>query len=194
MHYPINQYLPPLEQFCCWNGGFSQEECDKLVEVAELFEFRKGRVGNDQETLEVRDSDITWLHHDDQTHWIHDRIAGITAKINHEKFNLDLDGLDGLQYSKYALNQHYNWHTDGHGTNVINHRKLSMSLMLSHPEEYEGGELLLNSTGDADKCAALKLKRGDIVFFYSFVPHKVAPVTKGERLALVTWAMGPKYR
>lgn len=193
MHFPVHPVLPPFQPYCCYSGGFTPEECDKIVDLAELYEFRKGRVGNNATDLDTRDSDITWLHANEETHWIHERISAIVSKVNFDKFQLDLNLLDGVQYTKYSTEQHYDWHIDSNvGVPVRDHRKLSMTLMLSHPDDYEGGSLVLNTGGNPDRAESFKPPRGDIVFFYSFVPHKVMPVTKGERVSLVTWVLGPK--
>jgi predicted 2-oxoglutarate/Fe(II)-dependent dioxygenase YbiX len=67
--------------------------------------------------------------------------------------------------------------------------------MLTNPEEYEGGEFLINTRGDQDKeVPTLKVKMGDLLVFYSHLPHKVAPVTSGCRVTLVTWALGAKLK
>jgi len=199
MNFPILQYTPPIEPFCIWTGGFTQEECDSITQICELLEFQKGKIGTAADSTldkEVRNSDITWVHPTNQNDWIFKRLGALMGRINYDKFQLDLDCFEPLQYSKYGPDQHYNWHTDTVNTppNPELFRKLSFSVMLTDPKDYEGGELLLAPNGNNEKCDSLKRNRGDIVVFYSNVPHKVAPVTKGERVTLVTWAMGPKPR
>ncbi len=117
------------------------------------------------------------------------------SRVNGEKFGMDLDFFEGLQYTKYALDQHYDWHVDVHeGERVPAHRKLSISVMLTGPEDYEGGEFLLSLSGNQDKPLALRPEIGAAVVFYSHIAHKVAPVTKGDRISMVTWACGPRVR
>ena len=73
-------------------------------------------------------------------------------------------------------------------------RKLSFSLMLSNEDEYEGGNFLLSTSGSESKTQPMKLQKGDLMVFYSYISHKVQPVTSGERLTLVTWALGNKLK
>lgn len=197
--FPIHQYVPPVELFCVWHDAFTKEECDAIIQEAELQEFKKGSIGSAETSRidsDIRDSDITWVEPTRENDWIHKRIATVAGQINFDKYQLDLDVFDGFQYSKYNVDGHYDWHTDI----IISpndpslHRKLSLSLMLTDPKEYEGGELLLAGGGNNSNPVSLKRNKGDLIAFYSFVPHKVAPVTSGERVALVTWALGPKFR
>lgn len=196
MHYPIPQFIPPTENFRFWEGGFSPEELDRIIEIAERFDFTPGSVGNGMINEEVRDSKITWIHLEEETRWIHDRLAAISSKINFYHFGFDLDVVDGLQYTKYNSDkkQHYRWHTDNYIGREGYQRKLSCTLMLTEPDQYEGGELLLNTNGNQDQPDSFKPKRGDIIFFRSHLPHQVSPVTAGERVSLVTWFLGPRTR
>ena len=61
-------------------------------------------------------------------------------------------------------------------------RKLSFIIGLSPTESYEGGEVIFK-VGPEEK--AIKIEQGKMITFPSFVLHKVAPVTKGERYVLV---------
>ena len=67
-----------------------------------------------------------------------------------------------------------------------------MSIQLSEPKEYEGGELELINYSNYP--IMLEKKIGTTIVFDAKSPHKVWPVTWGERLALVGWANGPKLR
>jgi PKHD-type hydroxylase len=184
-----------MEPFCIWSGAFTPEDCDRIVKNGELAEFQKGAVGEQKsQDNAVRDTDIAWIMPSPNTFWIFDRMNEVVSKVNFDKYQMDLREFDGFQYSKYAEKGHYDWHVDTEPNPRPSglFRKLSCSLALSNPEDYEGGELLLNVTGKAENSAALRPTRGDLVLFYSSVPHKVMPVTKGKRVTLVTWACGPK--
>lgn len=61
---------------------------------------------------------------------------------------------------------------------------VSMTIFLSAPESYEGGELTVRTTfGDR----TVKLPAGDAVIYPSSSLHRVAEVTLGERLVALTW-------
>ena len=79
-------------------------------------------------------------------------------------------------------------------------RKLSVTCNLSHPEDYQGGELEFhrNDVSKSKKVNLYKCKeiasRGSIVVFPSFVYHKVYPVVKGKRYSLVMWNTGDPFK
>ena len=70
------------------------------------------------------------------------------------------------------------------GTPVKVRTDISMTLFLSEPDEYEGGELMIEDTYGSQK---VKLPAGDIVLYPSTSLHRVTPVTKGRRLASFFW-------
>lgn len=61
---------------------------------------------------------------------------------------------------------------------------LSFTLFLSDPNEYDGGELMIEQAGYSQ---SLKLPAGDLVLYPSTSLHEVRPVTRGERLVAVGW-------
>ncbi len=79
-------------------------------------------------------------------------------------------------------------------------RKLSVTVSLSDPKDYKGGELEFDfRNGDPDKKPVIKkcteiLSRGSLVVFPGFVWHRVCPVKKGERNSLVIWNLGKPYK
>lgn len=193
----IDTFIPPMEPFVIWGGAFTSDECEQIKAVGELCEFTKASVGEGApiHDEEIRDTDIVWIEPHADNHWIFERMNELVAKINFDKFQLDLDRFDGFQYSKYKVDGHYDWHTDvmlAPKNGLF--RKLSLTVMLTEPDEYEGGEFMFNLNGDQAKADSAKVKKGDLVCFYSNIPHKVAPVTAGERITLVTWALGSKMR
>lgn len=61
---------------------------------------------------------------------------------------------------------------------------MSFTLFLAGPEEYDGGELIME---DGFGGRAVKLPAGDLVLYPSYVVHRVEPVTRGARLACFSW-------
>lgn len=61
---------------------------------------------------------------------------------------------------------------------------VSATLFLASPDEYDGGELLIEDTFGAQ---AVKLPAGDMVIYPSSSVHRVSPVTRGERVASFFW-------
>lgn len=207
MIFPVHYFVPAFKSVAHCPAVFTPEQCDQIVAMGELIAhqqggYNKGLIGGEESVARdepsVRITDIAWLVPNHENDWVHNRISQVVGRVNCDYFQLDLDGFDGFQFSHYESNvkAHYDWHIDAHEEppNPAEHRKLSISVMLSDPSEYEGGELLLNARGNPDKSERPAMKKGDMVLFYSFVPHCVTPVTKGVRNTLVTWACGSKFR
>jgi|EndMetStandDraft_9_1072997.scaffolds.fasta_scaffold14653_3 PKHD-type hydroxylase len=87
-------------------------------------------------------------------------------------------------FSRYWPGMTYGNHVDnalmsGMRTDV------SMTLFLSDPADYDGGELVIDSTAGEQE---IKLPPGSAVVYPTTALHRVAPVSRGQRLACVTWA------
>ena len=98
-----------------------------------------------------------------------------------------------VQFTEYTVDNFYHWHQDNldssiNGTN----RKLSLSVNLSNPKDYEGGNLEF-FMGNVKPFDPLKRKQGSVIVFDSSIWHRVTPVTKGIRYSLVTWLWGPNF-
>lgn len=90
-------------------------------------------------------------------------------------------------YSRYRAGMHYGMHVDNPimgGTNPLR-SDVSITIFLSDPASYDGGELTIESPGGARQ---VKLAAGDAVVYATTALHRVEPVTRGERLVVVTWA------
>jgi PKHD-type hydroxylase len=99
--------------------------------------------------------------------------------------------MEDMQYTVYGSGgDHYNWHIDSGGSNPCP-RKLSLSLQLSDPSEYEGGNLEFMIGKDGNSA---KKERGLVVAFPAYRLHRVTPVTKGVRKSIVIWTTGPQFR
>ena len=77
-------------------------------------------------------------------------------------------------------------------------RKLSMTLNLTEPTDYTGGDLKFDfgphaGRGRFKTCKEIR-PRGSIIIFPSFMHHQVTPVTKGTRYSLVIWSLGKPFR
>ena len=117
----------------------------------------------------------------------------IFIDINQKYYEYDLHDIFEFQLIKYYVGGNYNWHCDyGEAPVSGSVRKLSMSVHLTDPKEYEGGEL--NLINYSNYPVMVNNSLGSTILFDSKVPHKVWPVTWGTRIALVVWANGPKLR
>lgn len=89
--------------------------------------------------------------------------------------------------SRYEVGMDYGLHVDDAfmGTSSRARSDISLTVFLSDPGDYDGGELIMASPFGEQK---IKLPAGAAVVYPSSTLHQVAPVTRGERLAAVTWA------
>jgi len=124
-----------------------------------------------------------------------DKIKHITIDINRQFFGFDLyekSNFDTANLNEYSdTNQgEYGWHSDGHLDGIWD-SKLTVILNLSQ-DEYEGGdfEIFLNKPIKINEFK----ESGSLLIFPSFLHHRVTPVTKGHRITLSQWFLGPALR
>ena len=132
------------------------------------------------------------------------RLADHVRAANAAVFGYDLDGFhpeDPVLLLRYTAGGHYTWHQDAAGLpHPFAGRKLTFVLQLSSGEDYEGGDLqlaghhLLDDEATGRARALAWRAQGTLIVFPAWEVHRVAPVTSGERLALVGWAHGPALR
>ena len=90
-------------------------------------------------------------------------------------------------YARYTPGMQYGDHVDDPvmGTDGTLYRSdVSITVFISDPAGYEGGELVINTPFGEQQ---VKLPAGDAVMYASSSLHRVAEVTRGERLVAVTW-------
>jgi PKHD-type hydroxylase len=92
-------------------------------------------------------------------------------------------------FNRYSAGQSYGRHIDGGirpvaGTHHRVRTDLAATLFLSDPEEYDGGELIMEDTFGIQQ---LKLPAGDLVVYPANSIHEVTPVTRGTRIASFFW-------
>jgi PKHD-type hydroxylase len=162
-----------------------------------------------------RNSKNSWIP---TNHWVSGFLWNYVQRANRENFLYDLSNVDGefMQYTIYDQGEYYGWHNDsgisshykpisignrGYGEAILQDfvnencekvRKLSFSLLLSDPDEYEGGNLQLMD--ESGKSYIAPRKKGVIVLFDSRTQHRVQKVTKGTRKSIVGWVVGPRWK
>ena len=152
-----------------------------------------------------RDSNIVWMN----DRWIYNEIQPYVNLANKNAgWNFEWSHSESCQFTKYEKGQFYDWHCDGwaepyYNPNDPTHgkiRKLSVTVSLSDPKDYKGGELEFDFRNVAPdkkrnikKCTEI-LPKGSLVVFPGFVWHRVCPVKKGSRYSLVIWNLGWPYK
>lgn len=159
-----------------------------------------------------RNCEVGWIS---TSHWIAPLIWYYIERANRENFRFDINQFDNecIQYTRYSSGHYYGWHRDdclgtklsypstgfenklpdrGNLSNEEVCRKLSFSLLLNDPSEYEGGQFQMISY--TNKMYEVPQEKGLLVIFDSTTLHRVRSVKKGTRKSLVGWVMGPRWK
>lgn len=168
---------------------FTPEECMAIIAIGNS-KLQEATLFGNETNKDIRESQIAWLHGSD-IEFAFRRVTDAVLNINSQFFNFDLFGMaEGFQFTKYdAPTGHYGMHIDKMLNGTV--RKLSLTIQLSSPEDYEGGELALQLSKESD---IMPKELGKMVVFPSYVLHEVRPVTKGTRYSLVAWITGKPFK
>jgi PKHD-type hydroxylase len=176
-----------------YKEGLDLIDVKNVENLADTYPYTKGTIVGSEEIVEsIRKSKIKWLHPNDDSQWLYDKIINMVVEANQSMWNFNLYSvIDSIQYTVYSEGGgHYDWHMDI-GPDSISHRKISVTIQLSSPSEYDGGKLQMK-TGVGDiECPQGK---GTVVVFPSFILHRVTPLTSGNRKSLVLWVGGEHYK
>ena len=186
---------------------FTVEQCNSIIKIGKecpkikgsVFETKNNKQNNyENQNIEksninedIRKSNISWIPFEKLTP-MYNQLTQVIHQMNNNFFGFEGIQLnEPAQYTEYSLGDFYDWHIDLNTTGETQApvRKISMSLLLSDPNEFEGGDLDII---DPHKKAVLQ--QGQAIFFASFLRHRVNPVTKGNRKSLVVWFGGPPFK
>jgi PKHD-type hydroxylase len=176
-----------------WDDLFTPTELDALERHGDALMPQKAAIaaptGDDDA---VRITQVAWIANSPAAAPFYEKLAGAVQHLNSRFYRYDVTGLETLQYTVYHADQgsHYHWHMD-YGIHNPRPRKISMTLQLTDPARYEGGELQFQA---GHRTASAPRRRGALIAFPSFILHRVTPVTAGTRKSLVAWAAGPDFR
>lgn len=187
-----------LTPFVQLNDIILEEDIQDIIDQCSRIDIVPGNtLSNTMIEKSVRISDVGWVPLANDTIWIYDLLSIIVRRINGEFYKFDLFGFsEPLQYTIYNGNLidggHYTWHQDSSNISTeFGTRKLTLVVQLSHPYEYEGGDLEILY---GDTPHKVDKKRGTVIAFPSWQLHRVTPTTAGIRKSLVVWITGPSWR
>lgn len=183
-----------------WDDGFTEDELNRIEEICSSNQTEKAKIigtQDDNELDKIRKSKVHFYSRNEKTSWIFEKFNSIITIINENYYNYNLNGYSDFQYTEYhAVEQgKYDWHMDMlHGQSTPNTtRKLSVVMCLSDPEkDFEGGDFEIN-VGSENESEKITMKKGRMIFFPSYIIHRVKPVTLGIRKSIVIWITGPKF-
>ena len=175
---------------------FTPDQCRQVIECGRKQKPQKAQVGMGREPgggldTEKRVTTISWIPFKEMPE-MYNQVNKFIQIANRNHFGFeDIEITENAQFTEYPEGGFYDWHMD---TDVnMKHeppvRKISMTLLLSPENQFEGGDLELMAKGKR-----VPLKQGYAIIFASFLNHRVAPVTRGIRQSLVMWFGGTPFK
>ena len=205
-----------------WNEEITKSDCEKIINEFDTSKSVDATTGNYQKNLypeeieeykkngnwdfdknqpknintpdeSTRKTKLNWLP---LQHKFNKILSEYVTKANTIMYHYDIGKFTPCQFARYDVGDFYNYHQDS-GHNIVEYeketRKLSMTLQLSDPDTYEGGQFFFYNGNKEEEEPEIQ-KQGSILVFDSRMWHRVAPVTKGVRYSLVSWVLGPHFR
>jgi PKHD-type hydroxylase len=180
-----------------WQGLFSEAELDAITRHGDSLALENAELSVGGGAYDsIRETKVAWVARNPRTEFFHRRLEEAVLALNARFFRFDLSGLADFQYALYGGPEggHFDWHKD-YGRDPSDPgrepRKLTLSLQLSEPADYDGCELQVRAGHQIDIAPK---ERGTLVAFPANVLHQVTPITRGQRRSLVIWAVGPEFR
>ena len=174
---------------------FTPDQCRQIIASGRAqkpltAQVGMGKPGGGTDTKK-RVTTISWIPFKEMGHMYQD-LNKFIQKCNETHFGFgDIRITENAQFTEYPEGGFYDWHMDcdvnmAHEPPV---RKISMTLLLNDPAEFEGGDLELMAPG-----RFAELKQGHAICFASFLNHRVNKVKRGVRQSLVVWFGGKPFR
>ena len=174
---------------------FTPDQCRQIINCGrsqppQRAQVGMGKPGGGTDTKK-RVTTISWIPFKEMSFMYQDLNRFIQkCNLNHFGFG-DIRITEQAQFTEYPEGGFYDWHMDcdvnmQHEPPV---RKLSMTLLLNNPSEFEGGDLELMAPGKYKK-----MEQGHATVFASFLNHRINPVRRGVRQSLVVWFGGTPFK
>ncbi|HRH03333.1 MAG TPA: 2OG-Fe(II) oxygenase [Bacteroidia bacterium] len=187
------EYNLDFVDYVWYKNLFNEVEVKNILSLWDTNLVKEAEVNADNTRItrdDLRKSEVMFIA-PAGNEWVYDKLSAACIQANTNRYKFEITGFQTeLQLASYGPQQFFEWHMD-FGTGNVSNRKLSISVQLSSPDEYEGGELqfMINQ----NIFTATK-EKGTAIIFPSFGLHRVTPVTKGVRKSIVGWISGPPYR
>lgn len=184
--------------FVVWEGVLEPGLVQDFARHAASLPHHDGTVDVGREAYDgkTRITKVAWVQRTAETAKFYDRIEEIVVSLNNQFFGYDLTAMVPFQHLIYEADAqgHLEWHLDyakETSQQGREFRKLSLSIQLSDPSDYDGGDLQAQVKGNIETAPK---SFGTVIAFPSFILHRVTPLTRGVRHALVIWVLGPDFR
>ncbi len=152
-------------------------------------EMGDSKLINDVLNKNIRKSKNTWIP---TYHWIGGWLWHYVEMANRNNFLYDISFIESesMQYASYGVGENYLRERTAIENELV--RKISFSLQLSDPDDYEGGNIQF--IDESDKSYIAPRQKGSLIIFDSRTKHRVCKVRSGVRKSIVGWVVGPRWK
>ena len=175
---------------------FTPKQCQMIIDMGHSLKPEQARVGGGKKEgvhdTKKRVTTISWIPFDKMSE-MYKTIEATMIRTNANHFGFDnVEITEIAQFTEYPKGGFYDWHMDAEVSCQYEPpvRKVSMTILLSPQEEFEGGDLEFMTEGNKPP----QLLQGQAIFFCSMIRHRVSKVKKGVRRSLVMWFGGPPFK
>ena len=175
---------------------FTPAQCQDIINMGHQQKSEEARVGSTKKKskydTKMRITTISWLPFKAMPD-MYRIIERSMLQVNGNHFGYEgMSITEPAQFTEYPKGGFYDWHMDAEVNCQFEPpvRKISMTILLSPPSEFEGGDLEFMTEGNKPP----QLLQGQAIFFCSMIRHRVSKVKKGIRRSLVMWFGGPPFK
>jgi PKHD-type hydroxylase len=176
---------------------FTSQQCQDIINMGHQQKQEEAKVGHKDKAAgkhdtKMRITTISWIPFKEMPD-IYRIIERVMKQVNGNHFGYEgMTITEPAQFTEYPKGGFYDWHMDAEVNCQFEPpvRKISMTILLSPQNEFEGGDLEFMTQGNKPP----QLLQGQAIFFCSMIRHRVAKVKKGIRRSLVMWFGGPPFK
>jgi len=176
---------------------FSPAQCQDIINMGHQQKKEEAKVGHKDRKegnydTKMRITTISWIPFKAMPD-MYKIIEKTMKQVNGNHFGYEgMTITEPAQFTEYPKGGFYDWHMDADVNCQYEPpvRKISMTILLSNPSEFTGGDLEFMTEGNKPP----NLIQGQAIFFCSMIRHRVAKVKKGIRRSLVMWFGGPPFK
>jgi len=175
---------------------FNPQQWQDIIDMGHQQKAEQAKVGQDKAgggyDTKKRITTISWIPFKAMPD-MYRIIERTMLQVNGNHFGYDgMKLTEPAQFTEYPKGGFYDWHMDSDVNCQYEPpiRKMSMTILLSNPSEFVGGDLEFMAEGNKPPA----LIQGQAIFFCSLIRHRVNKVKKGVRRSLVMWFGGPPFK
>ena len=176
---------------------FTPAQCQNIINMGHQQKPQDAEVGHDQKPegnydTKKRITTISWIPFKVMPD-MYKIIERTMKQVNGNHFGYEgMTLTEYAQFTEYPKGGFYDWHMDAEVNCQFEPpvRKISMTILLSPDNEFEGGDLEFMTKGNKPP----QLLQGQAIFFCSLIRHRVSKVKKGIRRSLVMWFGGTPFK